>query len=132
MSFATTEVMEERRSIHSRSSLPPGAFQHAGTLPLTIPPFGRYPQPRELIDMGLFELDPREVVDGVLLDNGLFLAPDPTPVGGMRETCPYCDGEPLQLVLRRHHVKRTHLFCQQCTRCFDVLGMCGCSMLDIV
>ena len=78
------------------------------------------------------ELDPREVVDGVVLDNGMFLAPDPTPVGAMREVCPHCEGVALQLVLRRHHVKRSHLFCEQCTRCYDAVCEGGYSILGIV
>lgn len=93
-----------------------------------------FPRPQrrhERLTISLTELDPREVTDGVLLDNGFFLAPDPTPVGAMRETCPHCQGIALQLVLRRHHVKRSHLFCAQCTRCYD--AMCnGFSILGIV
>lgn len=109
------------------SIVPQTARIFAGALPL-----GQYPHPRNLVDMSLFEMDPRELMDGEVLDNGMFMAPDPVPVGNMRETCPYCDSQPLQLVLRRHHVKRSHLFCPHCTRCYDILNVEGYSMLDIV
>lgn len=76
----------------------------------------------------LAELDPREVVEGVRVDAGLA-APDALPVGQMREVCPYCRNEPLQLVLRINNVIRTHLFCARCTRCFDALYPNGNSAL---
>ena len=68
--------------------------------------------------LSLVELDPRLVVEGTRVDGG-FEAKDVIPVGKMRETCPYCLGVPLQLVLRFQHVLRPHLFCEHCTRCFD-------------
>jgi hypothetical protein len=76
----------------------------------------------------LREIDPREVVDGVLVSSG-FLADDVVPVGKMREVCPYCVNSPLQLVLRHLHVKRSHLYCQQCTRCFEAFYPDGRSAL---
>jgi len=139
---ATSSVMEEHLSmlvthpfaerLAMTSITPQAAGIFAGALPLDLPPLGHYPQPRDMVEWSLFEMDPREVIDGVMLDNGAFFAPDPISVGNMRETCPHCNGEPLQLVLRRHHVKRSHLFCPHCTRCYDVLGAQGYSMLDIV
>jgi hypothetical protein len=119
MSPAASAVLEER-----------SARAHAGTLGIGIS--SRPQRRRERLDITLMELDPREVVDGVLLENGMFLAPDPIPVGAMREVCPHCDGEQLQLVLRRHHVKRSHLFCKQCTRCYDAVCEGGYSTLGIV
>ncbi|WP_083444778.1 hypothetical protein [Herbaspirillum rhizosphaerae] len=119
MSPATSAVLEER-----------SARAHAGTLGIDISP--RPQRRRERLDITLMELDPRDVVDGVLLENGMFLAPDPTPVGAMREVCPHCEGVALQLVLRRHHVKRTHLLCAQCTRCYDAVCEGGYSILGIV
>lgn len=118
MSPATSVVIEERAAV-ARSGAPGPGFSPA-------------PQRRhQPLDITLAELDPRDVTDGVLLDNGQFLAPDPTPVGAMRETCPHCHDVALQLVLRRHHVKRSHLFCEQCTRCYDALCK-GYSILGIV
>lgn len=76
----------------------------------------------------LAELDPRQVVAGVRVAAG-FVAADVFPVGQMRETCPYCTDVPLQLVLRANHVIRTHLFCEQCTRCFDAIDPDGNSAL---
>jgi hypothetical protein len=76
----------------------------------------------------LAELDPRQVVAGVRVAAG-FVAADVMPVGQMRETCPYCTDVPLQLVLRANHVIRTHLFCEQCTRCFDAIDPDGHSAL---
>ena len=75
----------------------------------------------------LVELDPQEVVHGTRAPGGL-VAPDVTLAGTMRETCPHCR-MPLQLVLRYKHVIRSHLFCAQCTRCFDALHLDGHSAL---
>jgi hypothetical protein len=74
-------------------------------------------------DVSLFtlkELAPWEVVDGVMKEQG-YAAEDVISSGKMRELCPYCDNVPLDLVLRYKHVKRAHLFCANCTRCFDAL-----------
>ena len=78
----------------------------------------------------LVELDPREIIDGLLLDQG-YATEDALPVGRMRETCPYCAGTPLQLVLRFRHLKRSHVFCSKCTRCFDALYPDGTSALVV-
>lgn len=75
----------------------------------------------------LVELDPRQVVTGLMVADGLA-AEDVMPVGQMRELCPHCD-VPLQLVLRANNVIRTHLFCEQCTRCFDAVYPGGGSAL---
>lgn len=66
----------------------------------------------------LVPLDPSEVIDGIAVENGL-LADDVMLLGDMRETCPACRTVHLKMVLRQPKVKRAHLFCQQCTRCFD-------------
>jgi len=138
MSPATSSGREERVSMPPLPASMPSSFTlntlakfSAGTLPVNMPPYTRDPRPSVLIDGSLFELDPREVVDGVLIGDKTFFAPDPIFVGSMRETCPHCHNQQLQLVLRRHHVKRAHLFCTQCTRCYDVLGANGASFLDI-
>ena len=75
----------------------------------------------------LLELDPRQVVKGVEVADGV-VAEDVMPVGQMRENCPHCDA-PLQLVLRTNNVIRSHLFCEQCTRCFDAINPDGSSAL---
>ncbi|MFJ9452415.1 MULTISPECIES: hypothetical protein [unclassified Herbaspirillum] len=103
---------------------------YTSAIGVNLPP--RPHRRRERLDITLLEIDPREVVDGMVLDNGMFLAPDPIPVGTMRETCPHCEGVALQLVLRRHQVKRSHLFCDHCTRCYDALCDGGYSILGIV
>lgn len=78
----------------------------------------------------LLEVDPRDVIDGVMLDEG-YLSEDVAAAGRMREHCPYCSSIALQLILRYRHVKRTHLFCECCTRCFDALYPDGTSALAI-
>jgi ribosomal protein S27AE len=88
----------------------------------------RHQDPRQRELFNLVELAPQLVVAGKMVANG-FQADDVTPVGDMRETCPNCTGLPLKLVLRRDHVIRPHLFCPQCTRCFDAIDAQGNSAL---
>lgn len=78
----------------------------------------------------LVQLAPWEVVDGVMLEQG-YASEDTTPAGKMREVCPYCNNFPLSLILRYRHVKRSHLFCENCTRCFDALYPDGTSALAV-
>ncbi|HTD06970.1 hypothetical protein [Undibacterium sp.] len=78
----------------------------------------------------LIEMDPRDVVNGIEREEG-YLSEDITPAGTMRETCPHCPGNALLLILRYKHVKRSHLFCEQCTRCYDALYPDGTSALAI-
>ena len=66
----------------------------------------------------LVQLDPASVVDGVPVENG-YLAGDILVSGAVRETCPVCKTVHLKLVLRQKYVKRAHMLCEQCTRCFD-------------
>lgn len=82
---------------------------------------------RRATALKLVELDPQLVVSGTPAPGGL-IAPDVTLAGTMRETCPRCQ-VPLQLALRHKHVIRSHLFCAQCTRCFDALYADGRSAL---
>jgi hypothetical protein len=70
------------------------------------------------IDLLLIEIEPFEVVDCVRVDGG-YLAGAIAVTGGMRECCPACKTEHLKLVLRQEHVKRAHMLCERCTRCFD-------------
>jgi len=78
----------------------------------------------------LIELDPREIIDGLQLGQA-YAAEDAPHSGSLRETCPYCPGVPLQLVLRFRHVKRSHVFCSNCTRCYDALYPDGTSALAV-
>ena len=82
---------------------------------------------REATLMTLVELDPQLVVDGRVTRDG-YEAQEVDVAGAMREACPYCPREPLQLVLRRKHVIRSHLFCKKCTRCFDAIKPDGSSV----
>jgi hypothetical protein len=66
----------------------------------------------------LVEVEPFDVVDGIRVADG-YLTGDIVISGAMRELCPECKTEHLKLVLRQEHVKRTHMFCESCTRCFD-------------
>lgn len=69
----------------------------------------------------LIELDPQLVVDGNVTEAGFLSEGEVDSAGKMRELCPYCTDVPLQLALRSKHVIRTHLYCDKCTRCFDVV-----------
>ncbi|MBP0599039.1 hypothetical protein J8I26_13030 [Herbaspirillum sp. LeCh32-8] len=115
------------------------ATRHPDVRPSPPPPFtplggqrvtARYEQRTSPLLLSLVELDPREVVEGVMTEKG-FLAADVVPVGPMREACPHCPGVALQLVLRHRHVKRSHLFCRVCTRCYDALNDGGHSVLTV-
>lgn len=97
----------------------------------TPPPTSNMPEQdlrvRRATVLKLVELNPELVISGARAPGGL-VAPDVTLAGTMRETCPHCQ-VPLQLVLRHKHVIRSHLFCAQCTRCFDALYVDGRSAL---
>lgn len=78
----------------------------------------------------LVQLDPREVIEGVMIADG-YQSEDAPSAGSMREHCPYCIGVQLQLILRYKFVKRSHLFCTSCTRCYDALYPDGTSALAL-
>jgi hypothetical protein len=79
----------------------------------------------------LLELDPARVIEGERTGEG-YLAPDPNMFGAMRETCPVCQDVNLQLILRQDRVKLAHLFCPQCTRCYDARYPDGSPALSLV
>ncbi|MFZ6742229.1 hypothetical protein ACO0LC_03275 [Undibacterium sp. JH2W] len=81
-------------------------------------------------DFILLQLDPRDVIEGVMLKEG-FQSEDAPSAGNMREHCPHCSGVQLQLILRYKFVKRSHLFCSSCTRCYDALYPDGTSALAL-
>jgi hypothetical protein len=64
----------------------------------------------------LSELNPRAVVDH-LDDEGQPL--HVLTFGTVREVCPKCRTGHLTLVLRQSAVRIAHLFCADCTSCFD-------------
>ena len=76
----------------------------------------------------LIQLDPATLVDCVRVEDG-YLADDIVTAGEMRETCPECKTTHLKLVLLQKGVKRAHMFCEKCTRCFDVCYASGSSAL---
>lgn len=78
----------------------------------------------------LIGLSPSAVVDGVRLQDG-YMANDICFAGEMREICPVCYDTHLQLVLRQKFVKRSHMFCPQCTRCFDACYADGSTALAL-
>ncbi len=79
----------------------------------------------------LVEVEPFEVVDGVRVADG-YLTGDIVVNGAMRELCPACKTEHLKLVLRQEHVKRAHMFCERCTRCFEARYPDGTPALVLV
>jgi hypothetical protein len=64
----------------------------------------------------LSELNPRMVVDHID-DEGQPL--HVLTFGSVRESCPKCRTGHLKLVLRQSSVRMAHLFCADCTSCFD-------------
>lgn len=77
----------------------------------------------------LVEIALELVVDGTIAVPEA-LAEEADAGGSMRESCPYCPDEPLQLVLRRKQVIRAHLYCRNCARCFDAILPDGSSAFD--
>jgi hypothetical protein len=77
----------------------------------------------------LVELDPLSVVAGERRDD-IYVAEDVRTHGDMRETCPVCTGRHLKLVLRQSDVRLAHLFCEECTRCYDARFADGSSALN--
>ena len=76
----------------------------------------------------LSELNPRTVVDH-LDDEGQPL--HVLTFGAVREICPKCRSGHLKLVLRQSAVRIAHLFCADCTSCFDARYPNGTSALTI-
>lgn len=76
----------------------------------------------------LSELNPRMVVDHVD-DEGQPL--HVLTFGSVREFCPKCQTGHLKLVLRQSSVRVAHLFCADCTSCFDAHYANGTHALTI-
>jgi hypothetical protein len=74
------------------------------------------PTPRQRRNDPDDTLNPRMVVDHVD-DEGLPL--HVLTFGSVREFCPKCQSGHLKLVLRQSSVRVAHLFCADCTSCFD-------------
>lgn len=81
--------------------------------------------------MTLVDLDPALVADGAWLHE-CYLTGDITFSGEVREVCPDCEGVHLQLVLRQEFVKRAHMYCPECTRCFDARYPDGSAALSLI
>jgi hypothetical protein len=77
----------------------------------------------------LIELDRAMVLDGER--DAYEIDRDMRLFGSMRETCPECADQHLQLVLRQKHVRIAHLYCQHCKRCFDACYPNGVSALAV-
>ena len=76
----------------------------------------------------LTELNFLQVVD-FIPENG-----EPQEVmtfGTMREPCPKCQQGGLKLILRQSSVRIAHLFCADCTTCYDAQYPDGVSALTI-
>ena len=85
----------------------------------------------EVALLTLVELDPSIVADGLWL-HGCYVTGDILSSGEMREVCPECQGVHLTLVLRQEFVKRPHMFCPKCTRCFDARYPDGSAALSLI
>ncbi len=79
----------------------------------------------------LIPLDPLTIVNGAPVAEGCLVEGPIVMAGTIRETCPACKTVHLKLVLRQKHVKQEHVFCEQCTRCFDARYPDGSSALLI-
>lgn len=77
----------------------------------------------------LIPLDPSTIVDCEAVAEGCLVEGPIVMAGAIRETCPVCKTVHLKLVLRQMHVKQAHVFCEQCTRCFDARYPDGSSAL---
>jgi hypothetical protein len=76
----------------------------------------------------LTELDPLAVVDAIP-DAGQRV--DLITFGSTREVCPKCRQGGLKLVLRQSSVRVAHLFCADCTSCYDARYPDGAPALTI-
>ena len=80
--------------------------------------------------LNLFEIERASVVDAIRQDE--IAEPDGVyAVGAMRELCPHCQTSHLKLVLRQKRVRRSHLFCDACSRCFDARYLDGTPALEM-
>ncbi len=80
----------------------------------------------------LAELNPASIIEGVMLDDGFKPDEEVMTCGAMRETCPHCPEQHLQLVLRQRTVKVAHLFCPHCTRCYHASYQDGSPALSLI
>jgi len=78
----------------------------------------------------LLQIDRATVVDQVKLDDG-YVSEFVLATGPMRELCPHCMANHLNLVLRQKHVRHAHLYCDCCKTCFDARYPNGTSALEL-
>ena len=64
----------------------------------------------------LSELNPRTVIDHLDEENQSLHV---LTFGTVRESCPKCQTGQLKLVLRQSAVRVAHLFCADCSSCYD-------------
>jgi hypothetical protein len=86
----------------------------------------RRPAPEE--NLVLSELNPHAVIDHVDDDHSAIHV---LTFGSVRELCPKCRGSHLKLVLRQSAVRVAHLFCADCTSCYDAHYANGAPALTI-
>jgi hypothetical protein len=85
---------------------------------------------KQVVDLILIQIDRATVVDSIRLDDDF--EPDGVfAMGEMREFCPICKVKHLKLVLRQKRVRRAHLFCDYCEKCFDARNPDGSSALEL-
>lgn len=91
-------------------------------------PRSRRQRVRVALPLQLSELPAADVIDV----GGEADAPvDLMSFGSVRETCPKCETVHLSLILRQKMVRREHLFCAECGRCFGAFypdGSCALSL----
>lgn len=76
----------------------------------------------------LSELSPHTVVDRLDAEGHPIHV---LTFGSVREACPKCRGSHLKLVLRQSAVRVAHLFCANCTSCYDAHYANGTPALTI-
>ena len=90
------------------------------------------PPPRRQRVRVLLPLQLNELPSDQVIDCGASDAPvDLVSFGIVRETCPKCKTVHLNLILRQKMVRREHLFCAECGRCFSAHypdGSCALSL----
>ncbi|WP_426110648.1 hypothetical protein [Massilia sp. PWRC2] len=76
----------------------------------------------------LTELNPHSVVDHAAAHNTVI---ELQSFGTVREPCPKCHTNRLNLILRQDTVRTAHLFCADCRSCYDAHYAGGAPALTI-
>jgi hypothetical protein len=91
-------------------------------------PPSRRQRVRVVLPLQLSEVPAAEVIDAAAEADAPV---DLISFGQVRETCPKCETVHLSLILRQKMVRREHLFCAECGRCFSARypdGSCALSL----